>query len=478
MQFVYSGGFMAEAEYDQYNQTRIQMGLSDEKLSYPLLSGESFIVPEVIMTFSDSGFEKISHNLHRCIRNHICRGAHRDLTRPILINSWEASYFDFTGDSFFSLAKQAKELDLDLIVMDDGWFGNRFDDNRALGDWIVNEEKLGCTLNELVQKVNGIGLKFGIWIEPEMVNEDSDLFRLHPDWALAIPNKKQVLGRNQLVLDFSRKDVQNYLFEAICNILDQANIEYLKWDYNRSISDVYSYATSDQGKVLYDYVIGLYDLLDKINKRYPKLLIEGCSGGGGRFDAGMLYYTPQIWCSDNTDAIDRLSIQYGTSFAYPACTVGSHVSACPNHQTGRITPLSTRGVVASSGILGYELDLNKLTELEKEEVRKQIKDYRNDYDLITDGLYYRLTDLDSQDFCAWEYLSQDGKKAIVSVVITQVHGNMPNQYVKPRGFTPDVNYKNVETGKIYPSNALMEFGFPLPQQFGEYNSYVYHFERL
>jgi alpha-galactosidase len=454
------------------------MGLSDEKLSYPLESGEKFIVPEVIMSFSDSGFETLSHNIHRCIQKHICRGKYRDEPRPILVNSWEASYFDFTGDTFLELARNAKELDIDLIVMDDGWFGNRYDDNRALGDWTVNEKKLGSTLSELVKKVNDIGLKFGIWFEPEMVNEDSELFRAHPDWALVIPGENHVRGRNQLVLDFSRKDVVEYIFESICAVLDQANIDYLKWDFNRSISDVYSYTASNQGKVLYDYMIGLYDLLEKINQRYPNLLIEGCSGGGGRFDAGMLYYTPQIWCSDNTDAVDRLAIQYGTSFAYPACTVGSHVSACPNHQTGRITPIATRGVVASSGVLGYELDLNKLSEQEKESVRKQIITYRKDAPLIMNGLYYRLSNPKADNFCAWEYVSENGDKAIVSVVTTEIHGNMPILYVNPRGLTPDKFYKNIETGKIFPANALMDFGFPLPQDFGEYNSYVYHFERI
>lgn len=478
MMFVYSGGFQAEAELDQYNQTRIQIGLSEEKLSYPVYSGETLTLPEVILSFSENGFEKLSHNYHSVIQKHICRGKFRDAARPVLINSWESSYFDFTGESILELAVQAKSLGMDLLVMDDGWFANRFDDNRALGDWYVNEEKIGSSLKELVNKINGLGLSFGIWFEPEMVNEDSDLYRNHPDWALISPNGKPVRGRNQLVLDFSRKEVRDYIFNAICTILDSANIEYLKWDCNRSISDVYSHTADNQGRVLYDYVLGLYEVLEKLNERYPDLLIEGCSGGGGRFDAGMLYYTPQIWCSDNTDAIDRTKIQYGTSFAYPACTVSAHVSACPNHQTGRTTPIETRYAVASSGVLGYELNLSKLGEDEKEIIKKQISDYRRDREIVLNGEHYRLNSPYNDEQTAWQFVSSDKKLSIVSVVTTDIHGNMLTRYVKPRGLEKNTFYRIVETDKIYPSDALMDCGFPLPLEFGEYNSYVYHLERL
>ena len=365
MSFVYSGCFQGEVLKDQLNQTRMMLGLQEEAFRYPLETGEMFQAPEVILSYSSEGMNRLSQNLHHCIRQHICRGKYKEEIRPILINSWEAAYFDFTGDTIYELAKAAKEVNIDMLVMDDGWFGKRDDDNSGLGDWFVNEKKLGGTLGNLIKRINDLGVKFGIWIEPEMVSEDSDLYRKHPDWALTVPGRNPVRSRNQLVLDFSRKEVVDEIYDQICKVLDQGNIEYVKWDMNRSLMDVYSSVTRDQGRVLHDYVLGLYDFLERLVQRYPNLLIEGCSGGGGRFDAGMMYYTPQIWCSDNTDAIDRLRIQYGTSFGYPVSVVGSHVSAVPNHQTGRKTPLHTRGVVAMSGTFGYELNLMKLSEEEK-----------------------------------------------------------------------------------------------------------------
>ena len=391
MSFVYSGCFQGEVLKDQLNQTRMMLGLQEEAFRYPLETGEMFQAPEVILSYSSEGMNHLSQNLHHCIRQHICRGKYKEEIRPILINSWEAAYFDFTGDTIYELAKAAKEVNIDMLVMDDGWFGKRDDDNSGLGDWFVNEKKLGGTLGNLIKRINDLGVKFGIWIEPEMVSEDSDLYRKHPDWALTVPGRNPVRSRNQLVLDFSRKEVVDEFYDQICKVLDQGNIEYVKWDMNRSLMDVYSSVTRDQGRVLHDYVLGLYDFLERLVQRYPNLLIEGCSGGGGRFDAGMMYYTPQIWCSDNTDAIDRLRIQYGTSFGYPVSVVGSHVSAVPNHQTGRKTPLHTRGVVAMSGTFGYELNLMKLSEEEKQEIREQIEEYKRYAPIIQNGLYYRLS---------------------------------------------------------------------------------------
>ena len=312
MVFVYSGNFLCEAEKDQYNQTRVIMGMQSDLLHYPLEAEEMLTVPETILCYSDQGFGGLSLKYHHCLRDHVCRGAYQHSPRPVLVNSWEAAYFHFNGETIVQLAKEAAELGIDMVVMDDGWFGKREDDNSGLGDWQVNEQKLGCSLAELTKRVNQEGVKFGIWIEPEMVSEDSDLYRTHPDWTMLTPQRNPVRSRNQLVLDFSRKEVRDYIFEQICNVFDQGNIEYVKWDMNRSISDVYS-ADNRQGKVAYDYVLGVYDFLEKLTAKYPHLLIEGCCGGGGRFDAGMLYYTPQIWCSDNTDAVDRLRIQYGTS---------------------------------------------------------------------------------------------------------------------------------------------------------------------
>ncbi|MBP3870248.1 MAG: alpha-galactosidase [Faecalicoccus sp.] len=478
MQFVYSGGFKAEVEKDQYNQCRLQMGIEDEMFSYQLEPQESIIGPEVILSFSDSGFEDLSDHLHQNIRKHICRGKYRDISRPVLLNSWEAFYFSFTGQDILSLAKEAKSLGIDLVVMDDGWFGRRNSDYCALGDWTPNEDKLGCSLKELAAKINEMGVKFGIWMEPEMISEDSDLYRNHPDWVMMIPNEKPVCARSQLVLDFSRQEVCDYIFERICDILDTGNIEYIKWDYNRSIADVFSYSTKDQGKVLYKYILGLYDVLERLIERYPDVLMEGCAGGGGRFDAGMLYYMPQIWCSDNTDVLDRLQIQYGTSFGYPASTIGSHVSAVPNHQTGRTSLLSTRGAAANYGGFGYELNPKLLSEQDKKEIRKQIDHHKKTAHLIHEGKYIRLSNPGVDPICAWEFVSRDRKEAMIQVVIPYNHGNSPTLYCVPRGLAPNSLYLCREDGKQYPSDALMDSGFPLPVIKEDGESFVFHLEKV
>ena len=464
MSFVYSGSFLAEVERDQYEQTRMQMGLASDLFSYPLGPGEKIMAPEVIMTYSGAGLERVSHNLHRCIRERVCRGPWRDSPRPVLINSWEACYFDFTGDKLVELAKKAADLGLDMLVMDDGWFGARNDDHRGLGDWKPNMEKLGGSVADLARRVNEVGLGFGIWVEPEMVNEDSDLFRAHPDWALAIPGKPPVLGRDQLVLDLSRSDVRDNLFEQLCAVLDQGGIEYVKWDYNRSIVDVHSRVATDQGKVLYDYMLGLYDLLERVRTRYPDLLIEGCSAGGGRFDAGMLYYTPQIWTSDNTDARNRLEIQYGTSFGYPCSAMGAHVSACPNHQTGRTTPFETRGIVAMAGTFGYELDLNKLDESECAIVRRQIADYHRFNHIVAQGTLYRLTETGpAVPVTAWEHVSADRSEALVSCVQPRNIPNGPLYRIRLRGLEPGMLYELESDGRRYLGETLMKAGIPLPR---------------
>lgn len=476
MSFVYSGCFQGEVLKDQLNQTRMMLGLQEEAFRYPLETGEMFQAPEVILSYSSEGMNRLSQNLHHCIRQHICRGKYKEEIRPILINSWEAAYFDFTGDTIYELAKAAKEVNIDMLVMDDGWFGKRDDDNSGLGDWFVNEKKLGGTLGNLIKRINDLGVKFGIWIEPEMVSEDSDLYRKHPDWALTVPGRNPVRSRNQLVLDFSRKEVVDEIYDQICKVLDQGNIEYVKWDMNRSLMDVYSATTKDQGRVLHDYVLGLYDFLERLVQRYPNLLIEGCSGGGGRFDAGMMYYTPQIWCSDNTDAIDRLRIQYGTSFGYPVSVVGSHVSAVPNHQTGRKTPLHTRGVVAMSGTFGYELNLMKLSEEEKQEIREQIAEYKSYAPIIQNGLYYRLSNPTTEEICAWEFVHTDEKKqskVLLNIVMQVIHGNMTVNYVKLQGLEETAVYREEKSGKRYTGAALMYGGMPLPIEPGEYQAYQY-----
>lgn len=481
LSFVYSGNFQVEAERDQFEQTRVQMGLSAEMFQYLLQPGETFDAPEVILSCSVHGLTALSHTYQQFIREHICRGPYKDTRRPILINNWEATYFDFTGEKIVQIAKQAAELGLEMLVLDDGWFGKRSHDRAGLGDWYVNEEKLGGTMGALVKEINATGLKFGLWIEPEMVNEDSDLYREHPDWVLKIPGRKPVLGRNQLVLDFSRKEVVDYIFEQISKVLDSANIEYIKMDMNRSICEVYSAAATVQnsGVILHQYVLGVYDFLERLLQRFPNLLIEGCSSGGGRFDAGMLYYTPQIWCSDNTDAIERLTIQEGTSYGYPISATSAHVSAVPNHQTGRMTSLYTRGVVAMAGTLGYELDLTLLTEEEKEMVKQQIQSYKENWELIHRGKHYRVdSPKKGGEYGVWDFVSHDQSKALLSVVATTAHANRPIYYAKCFGLKPNACYQCEETGNTYSGTALAYVGMPVPIINKEYFAVQYHFKEV
>lgn len=472
--FVYSGGFRFETEKDPYDQVRTVMSIQPEQFAYPLNPGERFVVPETIFSFSQNGFGALSHNYHNCINHHVIRRSFQKKMRPVLINSWEAAYFDFTGETMLELAKNAADVGIDLVVMDDGWFGKRDDDNSGLGDWEVNEEKLGCSLGTLIEKINELGVDFGIWIEPEMISEDSTLYRNHPDWVLQIPGRSPVRSRNQLVLDFSRKDVRDYIFASICKVLDQGNITYVKWDMNRSISDVYSHVNV-RGTVLHDYVVGVYDFLEQMIQRYPELLIEGCSGGGGRFDIGMLYYTPQIWCSDNTDAIDRTKIQYGTSFFYPASAVGSHVSAVPNHQTGRITSLKTRAVVAMAGTFGYELNLQMLSAEEKEEIKEQVAVFKKQNELIQQGTYYRLTNPMEDAMAAWLFVSENKKHALFNVVVLDKQVNAGVAFIKLKGLLEGSTYISSVDNREYAADGLMEAGFPIPSTLGEYEAYQVEF---
>lgn len=472
MLMVYSGNFSCEAEQDQYNQTRLLMGLNDELFSYPLAAGDTFTVPEVILSYSQNGLSALSQQYHNCIRNHVCRSKYVHMSRPVLINSWEAAYFDFTGETIVNLAKEAASLGIDMVVMDDGWFGKRDDDNSSLGDWYVNEKKLGGSLSELIRRVHEQGVKFGIWIEPEMVNEDSDLYRAHPDWAIQIPGRKPIRSRNQLLLDFSRKEVRDQVFEQICAVLDQGEIDYVKWDMNRSMADVYA------GNLTYDYVLGVYDFMERLTSRYPDMLLEGCSGGGGRFDAGMLYYSPQIWCSDNTDAINRTRIQYGTSFFYPVSAVGAHVSAVPNHQTGRVTSFHTRGVTAMAGTFGYELNPALLSDEEKQQIREQIASYKKYERLINEGTYWRLSDPIHDEIAAWMSVSKEQDRALVSVVRLMAEANQAAVYVRLRGLKPEAVYLEEYSGKQYSGAALMHTGIVLPFFTHEYEAYQFSFVEL
>lgn len=475
MHFVYSGNFMAETELCQFDNLRMTMGINPEEFSWLLTPGEEFQAPEVVIVYSGNGLGAMTRSYHDFYRNHLIRSKFKYEKRPILINNWEATYFDFNTDKLLDIAREAKKCGIEMLVMDDGWFGKRNSDNCSLGDWKVNEEKITGGLKHLVDEVNKIGLQFGIWFEPEMISPDSDLYRAHPDWAFTVPGRRPNRGRNQLVLDFSREDVRNHIFDEMTKVLDKANVDYLKWDFNRSISDIYCAAlpADRQGEVPHRYVLGLYEFLDRLGKRYPDMLIEGCSGGGGRFDAGMLHYTSQIWCSDDTDTIERLKIQYGTSFAYPVSAVGSHVSACPNHQTGRFVPFETRAAVAMAGTFGYELDPAKLSEEEKTQIRGQIEEFKKYYDVIHFGDYYRLTNaMEEGPYAAWEFVSEDGNEALVSVVASRVRANDPGVRIRLRGLKENQMY--LVNGVEYPGGALMHGGILLEEAKKEYQSWNYH----
>lgn len=473
---VYSGGFHVQAETDQIDQVRLVMGMDDSDFLWTLYPGEKFTAPEVCMTYSGSGLGGLSRSIHDGFYRHLIRSPWKDKRRPVLVNNWEATYFNFDGKVLLDIAREASKMDLDMLVLDDGWFGKRDDDYSGLGDWFVNEKKLGCSLKELSAQIHEMGLSFGLWFEPEMISEDSDLYRAHPEWAMVVPGREPIRGRSQLVLDMSREDVVEYLKERLFDIMDSADIRYIKWDMNRSLALAYGelFPRERQGELRHRYVLGLYEVMEALLARYPDLLLEGCSGGGGRFDAGMLYYAPQIWCSDNTDAIERLKIHYGTSFGYPMSAVSAHVSVCPNEQNGRVTPLKTRGICAMQGAFGYELDLGKMTEAEKEEVKAQVKTFKKHYKLFQFGDYYRISSpFENGDFTAWEYADREGKEACLSVVFTDLHGNPAPHIVKFEGLCKEKRYEVSRDGEPlgeFSGAALMNGGLLLPMPRENYDS--------
>lgn len=478
--FVYSGSFRTQIEYDQLRQTRLTMGINPELFTWNLSAGEEFETPEAVITYSDKGLSQLSHNFHRVIRENICRGKYKLAERPVLINNWEATYFDFDEKKILDIAKEASKLGVDMLVLDDGWFGKRDSDTSGLGDWFVNENKMKGGLGKLVENVKALGMRFGIWFEPEMISEDSDLYRAHPDWAIRIPGRQPMRGRFQLLLDMSREDVQDYLYNVICDILRSADISYIKWDMNRSISDWYSAClpAEKQGELPHRYMLGLYALLERLVSEFPDVLFEGCSGGGGRFDAGMLYYCPQIWCSDDTDAYERTKIQYGTSFIYPVSAVGSHVSTVPNHQTGRITPIETRAITAMAGSFGYELDLGTLSDDEKADVTRQIQKFKKHGSLIHNGKYYRLSNPLNENIAVWEFAAEDGSEVLVQGMIFRTEPNMKRCAVKLAGLDPDGMYRIGGTSENCTGAALMSGGLLLPAPWGDYSPVEFHLRRL
>ena len=473
---MYSGNFLAEAELDQYDQLRLGMGINPKQFFYQLKPGETFEGPEVVMAFSMEGFTGLSHLYHDFYRTNLCRSKFvSQVERPVLINSWEAAFMDFDDVKLVKIAEAAKDMGVDLLVMDDGWFGKRDDDNSGLGDWVVNENKIKCGLHKLVEQINDLGMKFGIWFEPEMVSEDSDLYRAHPDWAMEIPGRHAVRSRNQIALDLSRKDVQDYLIKSVNAILDDANIYYVKWDINRSLTDIWSNGlpAQKQGEVYHRYILGLYRVMDEIILTHPDILFEGCSGGGGRFDPAMLHYYPQYWVSDNNNPIDRLKLHYGTSFVYPTCTMGAHIS-----DSGRFIPLETKAVVAMCGTFGYELDATHLTKEEQKICREQSQLFRKYYHITFQGDFYRLTNpFAPGNMTAWQHVTKDKKESLVSVVVTNLTCNGPQEYVKVKGLEPFAMYSVNGSQETRSGAGLMNAGIPINREVPEYSAFQFHLVR-
>ncbi|MEA2102162.1 MAG: alpha-galactosidase [Thermodesulfobacteriota bacterium] len=483
---VYSGNFLGLTEVDEFGGARVSMGINPFGFSWELGKDASFQTPEAVLVFSGSGLGSMSRQFHSLYRKRLCKGEFRDRPRPVLINNWEATYFDFNMDRLLEIARQAKDLGVELFCLDDGWFGHRNDDNCCLGDWYEDRSKLPDGLSGLARKVLDLGMEFGLWMEPEMVSKNSDLYREHPDWCLHVPGRQQTESRNQLVLDLSRDEVCDWIVHVIADVLSSAPITYVKWDMNRNMTEVFSvaYPAHRQGEIFHRYILGLYRILDELNDRFPHILFEGCAGGGGRFDPGMLYYMPQIWTSDNTDAISRLQIQYGTSLVYPPITMGAHLSDVPNHQILRTTPLVTRLNTAMSANLGLELDLSKQEQGEKTIVREQIRRYKDMRPLIQFGDFYRLLSPFEGNHVSWIFVSEDKQDAALFywIILAEPHG--PQAYVRLKGLDTDLDYRLVDYDaflvalgydEVYPGDMLMHAGLRVPPLIGDFQSCLLRF---
>lgn len=486
--FVYSGNFYAQAEVTQHKKTRFLMGINPLDFEWLLEKGESFACPEVVMVHSDEGIGKMSRTFHDLYRNNLIRGEYKDKRRPILINNWEATYFNFDTDKLIDIAKEASKLGIEMLVMDDGWFGHRDSDNSSLGDWFVYEKKLKGGLKYLVDEVNKLGMKFGIWFEPEMISPDSELYKAHPDWAIQIKGRPLTLCREQYVLDYSRKEVRDHVYGMMKKILDSANIEYIKWDMNRQLTEVGSATlpAERQRELWHRYVLGVYDLMDRLTTDYPHILLENCSGGGARFDPGMLYYSPQIWCSDDTDAIERLKIQHGTSMCYPCLAMGAHVSDCPNHTVGRNTPFKTRGHVAMVGTFGYELDVTRIPQEDRDAIPAQIKEFNKFNKLVRTGDHYRIGNMfEDNTWDAWEFVAKDKSEALFEFVQVLGRPNERSRRIKLKGLEADAYYyEENEPDKKISGAALMNAGINIAKMwngdglYGDFCSKILHFIKV
>ena len=477
---IYSGNFLANVEVDMYENARAQIGINPFDFTWLLKSKEEFTAPEAVLVYSNEGLTGMSHIYNCLYGKRLCKGKYRDEVRPILINNWEATYFDFNETKIKEIAREATNLGMELFVLDDGWFGKRDDDNSSLGDWFVNEEKLKGGLNKLATEINEMGLQFGLWFEPEMVSPNSKLYKEHPDWCIHIPGRNRSEARRQLILDYSREDVCNYIIEKISEVLSSAPISYVKWDMNRNMSEIGSakLPANRQREVAHRYILGLYKVLEEITTRFPDVLFESCSGGGGRFDPGMLYYMPQTWTSDNTDAIERLKIQFGTSMVYPNASIGCHVSAVPNHQVDRITPIETRGVVAMSGNFGYELDITKLPESEKEIIKEQVKLYKEIRETIQFGKCYRLSSPFENNDIAWMFISKDCEEIIVSFVRTLAKPNSKFISLKLVGLDESSKYEILGENIIVGGDELMNIGLNVPELKGDYQAKMWRLKKV
>ncbi len=479
MNLVYSGDFLAKTTKDPLDQIRMVMGIHPQRFCWELKPGDTFQAPEAVLVYSDEGFGKMTRTFHFLYRNHLMRGDWVHRQRPVLINNWEATMYDFDTEKLLSFAREASKAGIEMLVMDDGWFGHRNDDDSSLGDWYVNEEKLPGGLPYLAEQVNALGMKLGIWFEPEMISEDSDLYRAHPDWALQVNGRRPGLARDQLVLDFSRPEVVDGVYAQIREVLSSANIEYVKWDMNRPLTDIGNAVLPPgrQGEIVHRYMLGVYSMLERLLTDFPHLLLESCSSGGGRFDAGMLYYSPQIWGSDDSDAIERLSIQEGEALLYPLSAIGAHVSDCPNQFTGRTVPFETRGIVALGGTFGYELDITKIPEEERALIPGQVEMYKRYNDLIREGEYYRLESYyENHQYDSYMVVSEDGAEALLVTVQVFSRVMRCSRRLCLQGLEPDAFYE--VDRKHYQGATLMQAGLLIPNARGDYQAQLIPIRRV
>ncbi|KRL81026.1 alpha-galactosidase [Ligilactobacillus equi] len=477
---VYSGNHNFEVEKDQLAQVRLVAGINDFNFSWKLVAGESFQAPEILLAYSDTGLNQMSQAFHKTIHNNLVRSKFKNEERPILVNNWEATYFDYDEEKLKPIVDEAKDMGIEMFVLDDGWFGHRDDDNSSLGDWKVYQKKFPQGIGHFADYVHAQGLKFGLWVEPEMVSFDSDLYQQHPDYLMQVPGRAPSPSRNQYLLDMGREEVRQNIYDQLVKVFKEAKVDYIKWDMNRNMSDVFAsdLPSDQQGQVYHRYILGVYKLMEDLTAEFPNILFEGCSGGGGRFDAGWAYYMPQIWASDNTDAIARQTIQYGTSLVYPVSMTTAHVSAIPNHQTGRKTPFDTRGAIAMSGVFGYELDLTKMSQADKDQVKVQVKQYQAIRSLVQFGDFYRLKSPSEGNQTAWNFVSADKKEAVLVTAQVLAYAQPYLTKTKLAGLDPDKYYQDQETKVIYGGDELMNLGFYDPVVHEDYTAKMYHFKAI